>query len=326
MTRLQAIPGLDASAYARHPLHADERVWLEKNCYIDIWIELLHALRLEPLAMLGPAVALDFVGDQWTFLKPSHAALWSLYGIDVQEMTCWKPLLEHVREQLSAGRLVSSEADAWWLPDTAGTDYRRQHTKSTIVIDAVDFEAGRLGYFHNAGYFSLDGEDFAGLFRVGAPADPAFMPLFAEWVAVDRKHHLSLPKLATRSYAELKTQIARMPADNPVARFAARYLGDAPQMPQHGLARYHAWAFANTRQLGASMELAQCHLDWLAASGMPVSAAAGQAAGRLAATCKTLILKGARSAATGKTQGLAEILAQMTLDAEQFRAALLQSV
>jgi len=136
MTRLQAIPGLDAAAYARHTLHSGQRVWLEKNCYIDIWIELLHALRLEPQAMLGAAVALDFVGDQWTFLKPSHAALWSLYGVDVQEMTCWKPLLEHAQEQLHAGRLISTEADAWWLPDTAGTDYRRQHTKSTIIIDA----------------------------------------------------------------------------------------------------------------------------------------------------------------------------------------------
>ena len=55
---------------------------------------------------------------------------------------------------------------------------------------------------------------------------------------------------------------------------------------------------------------------------MPVPAEAGQAAGRLAATCKTLILKGARSAATGKTQGLAEILGQMALDWQQFRAAL----
>ncbi len=324
MTRLQAIPGLDASGYARHALHADERVWLEKNCYIDIWIELLHALRLEPRAMLGAAVALDFVGDQWTFLKPSHAALWSLYGIDVQEMTCWKPLLEHAREQLSAGRLISSEADAWWLPDTAGTDYRRAHTKSTIIIDAVDLAAGRLGYFHNAGYYSLDGEDFAGLFRVGAAADPAFMPLFAEWVAIDRRVALPLPELAARAYAELATQIARMPGDNPVTRFAARYLDEAPAMQQQGLAHYHAWAFANTRQLGASMELAQGHLDWLQAAGLPVAAAAGQAAGRLAATCKTLILKGARSAATGKTQGLAEILGEMALDWQRFHAALQQ--
>lgn len=323
MTRLQAIPGLDASTCTRHALHADERVWLEKNCYIDIWIELLHALRLEPRAMLGVAVALEFVGDQWTFLKPSHAALWSLYGIDVQEMTCWKPLLEHAREQLAAGRLVCTEADAWWLPDAAGTDYRRQHTKSSIIIDAIDFEAGRLGYFHNAGYYSLDGEDFTRMFRVGAAADPAFLPLFAEWVAIDRRHELPLPQLAARAHAELTTQIVRMPADNPVTRFAARYLDEAPAMQQQGLAHYHAWAFANTRQLGASMELAQSHLDWLAAAGMPVHAEAGQAAGRLAATCKTLILKGARSAATGKTQGLAEILGQMALDWQQLRAALL---
>ena len=48
-----------------------------------------------------------------------------------------------------------------WLPDTSGTDYRRQHTKSTIVIDDIDVEQRRLGYFHNAGYYQLEGEDFA---------------------------------------------------------------------------------------------------------------------------------------------------------------------
>ena len=27
-------------------LHADDRVWVEKNCYVDIWIEVMHALGL----------------------------------------------------------------------------------------------------------------------------------------------------------------------------------------------------------------------------------------------------------------------------------------
>jgi hypothetical protein len=324
MTRLQAIPGLDAAAYARHALHSEQRVWLEKNCYIDIWIELLHALRLEPQAMLGSAVALDFIDDQWTFLKPSHAALWTLYGIDAQELTCWRPLLDHAREHLAAGRLISTEADAWWLPDTVGTDYRRQHTKSTIVIDAIDFAAGRLSYFHNAGYYTLDGEDFRQLFRTAAEPDPAFMPLFAEWISIDRRVARPASELAALAQSELRTQVARMPRDNPITRYAARWLAEAPQIHQLGVAHYHAWAFANTRQLGASMELAQLHLDWLQAAGVAQHAAASQAAGRIAAACKTLILKGARSAATGKTQGLPEILGQMALDWQQFRSGLQQ--
>src|SRR4029078_3742549 len=30
---------LDVTRYARHALHADDRAWVEKNCYVDIWIE-----------------------------------------------------------------------------------------------------------------------------------------------------------------------------------------------------------------------------------------------------------------------------------------------
>ena len=124
---------LDPARYQRHALHAEERDWVEKNCYIDIWIEVLHAHGLEPMAMLPFTVAVDFEGDQWTFFKPPHGELWDLYGVDVQEMTVWRPLLEHTVAQTAAGKLVSTEADAFFLPDTRGTDYRAQHTKTTIV-------------------------------------------------------------------------------------------------------------------------------------------------------------------------------------------------
>ena len=69
-SRMQVIAGLDPAAYQRHSLHGEQRIWVEKNCYVDLWIELLHALRLEPLAMLPFTLAIDFEGDQWTFFKP----------------------------------------------------------------------------------------------------------------------------------------------------------------------------------------------------------------------------------------------------------------
>src|ERR1700733_9920799 len=87
VTRFLALPGLDASTYQRHAVHAPDRMWTEKNCYVDVWIELLHVLGLEPLAMAPFAVAVDFEGDQWTFYKPSHEELRELYGVDVQELT-----------------------------------------------------------------------------------------------------------------------------------------------------------------------------------------------------------------------------------------------
>ena len=77
------------------------------------------------MAIMPFTLAIDFEGDQWTFFKPPHDELRDLYGIDVQELNCWRPLIDHAEEHLAAGKLISTEADAWWLPDIAGTDYRR---------------------------------------------------------------------------------------------------------------------------------------------------------------------------------------------------------
>jgi Domain of unknown function (DUF1839) len=289
------MPGLSAADYHRHMLHAEERIWVEKNCYIDIWIELLHALRLEPRAILPFAAAIDFEGDQWTFFKPPHTELYELYGIDVQELNVWRPLLEHALEHLQAGRLISTEADAFWLPDTSGTDYRRQHTKSTIVLAELDVANQRLGYFHNAGYFTLDGEDFARTFRVGAAPDPGFMPLFAETVRLERRVQRPDAELAALSRALWKKHLARAPRTNPIVRFRERFEHDLSLLHERGLGFYHAWAFATTRQLGASFELLALNLRWLAAQGAlsrveePIAAFESIAAGS-----KTFILKGAR--------------------------------
>jgi hypothetical protein len=287
---------LDAASYPRHATHADDRLWVEKNCYVDIWIEVIHALGCEPLAIAPFVVALDFEGDQWTFFKPPHDELRDLYGIDVQELNCWRPLLDHAAEHVAAGKLVSTEADAWWLPDTSGTDYRRQHTKSTIVINELDLDARRLGYFHNAGYFVLEGEDFAKTF------EPREMPFFAELVRIDRVVRRPHAELAAMSGKLLARHLARRPATNPVARFAARFANDLPDLQARGLPYYHAWAFATVRQLGAAAELAAMHLRWLSGPNISVPGeAAGQYAPAAAAYdaistgAKAFILKAARA-------------------------------
>jgi hypothetical protein len=50
---------LDADRCTRHMLHAGDRVWVEKNCYVDIWIEPVHAPGCEPPAMLPFVNAID---------------------------------------------------------------------------------------------------------------------------------------------------------------------------------------------------------------------------------------------------------------------------
>lgn len=285
---------LDPANYERSVLHAESCAWVEKNCYIDIWIEVIHALRLEPRAILPFVVAIDFEGDQWTFFKPPHGELWDLYGIDVQEMNVWRPLLEHALEQLAAGKLISTEADAFWLPDTSGTDYRRQHTKSTIVLNDLDLQNRTLGYFHNAGYYRLEGEDFARTFRLDQPHDPTFMPLFAELVRIDRVIHRPTSELVAMSRDLWRRHLRRLPSQNPVRRFQERFQRDLPAIQDKGLGHYHAWAFGTIRQLGAAFELAALNLKWLSDHGITGLEAATAAFERISTANKTFILKGAR--------------------------------
>lgn len=283
---------LDAERYTRHMLHADDRVWVEKNCYVDTLIELIHALGCEPRAMLPFVNTIDFTGDQWTFFKPQHDELRALYGIDVQELNRWRPFIEQAEEHLSAGRLIATEADAWWLPDVAGTDYRSQHVKTSIILNDLDVERRTLGYFHNAGYFRLDGEDFQRTFQLDVSPDPACMPFFAELVRIDKLFLSSEHALKSKSTELLAKHAADMPADNPVERFAARFQLDLPSLQDKGLAYYHAWAFATVRQLGAAAELSALHLRWLDAQRHAVAAGAWD---RISQGAKAFILKAARA-------------------------------
>jgi len=310
---VEVLPHLDAAHYQPHRLHGEDAVWLEKNCYGDLWIELVHALGFEPLAMLPFTLAVDFEGDQWTFFKPPLEELRDLYGIDVQELTVWRPLLEHAVEHLGAGKFICTEADAFWLPDTQATDYRRQHTKTSIVLANLDVRGQWLGYFHNAGYFELSGEDFAKVFRIGQPADPTFMPLFAELIRVDRLVRRAPRELAASSFGLLQKHFARRPQRNPFTRFGARLAQDFPGMQAAGLARYHAWAFAGVRQAGAAFELAAEHLRWLAGFGHPGLAKAAGCFDTIAQGNKALILKGARAVNAGRPLEAGPLIADMAM-------------
>jgi hypothetical protein len=273
--------------------------WPEKNCYIDLWTGLVRSLGLEPLAMLGHTIAVDCEGDQWTFFKPPHPELRELYGIDVQELTVWRPLADHVVEHVAAGRFVSTEADAFWLPDTAGTDYRSKHTKTTILIDRIDTAAKRIRYLHNEGFFDLHGEDYEELFR------PGLMPLFAELVHVERLVKRSEDDLKRRALRLLHTHYEWRPQRNPFTAFGERFAREMPSMREAGLEHYHAWAFASIRQAGAAFELAAAHMQWLGFEGPAAQFR------EISSANKSLILKGARAAATGKQFDVNEVMSVM---------------
>jgi hypothetical protein len=319
---LAALPGLVPESYRRHRLHGDAAAWPEKNCYADLWIGFLHTLGLEPLAMLSFTLAVDFEGDQWTFFKPPAAELRSLYGVDVQELTIWRPLVAHAQEHLAAGKLIATEADAFWLPDTAGTDYRRAHTKTTILMADLDLARQRLGYFHNAGYFELEGEDFRQLFRLDAAPDPAFLPLFAEVVRIDRLVRRTPSDLSDLAFELLCDHHGWRPRTNPFSRFAARLEQDLPALREQGLAHYHQWAFASVRQAGAAFELLAAHLRWMATQGYPELDEPAACFEAIALANKTLILKGARAVHSGRPLAADELLQGMATDWEQGMALL----
>ena len=91
-------PQISASprGYQSHFSHAGERIWPETNCYLDLWIETLHALGLDPVPAFARALSADHDGLQWTFLKQQPEDLRRLYGLEVTEEIVWLPLLETV--------------------------------------------------------------------------------------------------------------------------------------------------------------------------------------------------------------------------------------
>jgi hypothetical protein len=286
---------LDPATYARHGLHQSDCAWPESNCYVDLWVELLHTSGVEPLAALAFTFAVDVEGDQWTFFKFPLADLYTLYGVDVFELNVWRPLIGHIGEQLALGRPSLVEVDAFHLPDTAGTSYHVEHVKTTIAIQALDADARRLGYFHNAGYYELEGADFASVFRLeGHLIDPEFLPPYVEVAKLRARPPLAGRALVTASLELLAAHLARRPRDNPFRRYATRLPADLEQLAGKPLAQFHAYAFATFRQCGAAFELGGAYLRWLHANGEQGLDQIAVACDQIATTAKTLQFKTAR--------------------------------
>jgi hypothetical protein len=264
---------------------------VETNCYTDILVELLHARGDEPLAAMPFLVRMDFEGDQWTFFKPPPADLEALYGLDVHEMQPYRPLPEQIAEQLAAGRTMIVEVDAWHLPDTAATSYRAEHVKTSVVAEAIDVAGEYLRYFHNAGLHELSGEDFRGIFRIGAEQGGSALPPYTEIVRFDAGPRLAGAELRAASRELLRRDLARRPRDSPFTRFGEHLAGALPGLLAADAAAYHAYAFATVRMAGSGAELAAAHADWLL-DGRAAQATA--ALGRVVDASKLLSFKLAR--------------------------------
>jgi len=314
LTRVLAI---EPDTYQPSPLHGDDRMWQETNCYADVWIELLHALDLDPVPALAFLLSTDFDGDQWRFFKFPLSDLRALYGIAAFEMNPWRGIEHHLEEQLAAGRFLTIEVDSWYLPDTAGTAYQRGHVKTTIVPNMIDPDAQRLGYFHNTGYHELVDADYAGVFRHHLRDQPEVLVPYVELVRTDRLRRPDPEQLLAESIRLVQAHLARRPDRSPVRAMRERIEADESWLQGRDMELFHDYAFATLRQCGASAELTASLCAWLAERGEPTAAAAEQFLA-LAATMKTIQFKLARLVAGRSTD-----LGPLFDDAERQHAAAL---
>lgn len=255
---------------ARHPLHDDSRDWPATNCHVDLWVVFLHALGLEPLAGLGSTLALDFLGDQWTFVKYSLDDIQALYGINVTELIVWRTLLQHAEQHVAMGQPLIADVDAWFLPDTAGITYRVAHDKTSIGILAIDRATRTLEYVHNSGFFTLEGDDFDALFPAWR-SEERLAP-YVEVVRLDQIIRRPARELARDALRSAQAHFRRRPRVNPVQRFAERLDDDAAWLCDQGIDAFHQYAFVFLRQCGAGFATAAAFLAWLAESPVEVDA------------------------------------------------------
>lgn len=307
------ILGLSEATWTPQALHAPDRIWLETNCYVDVWAELLPALGHPAEAALAFTVRQDFEGDHFTFFKFPLEDLEALFGLTVQELAIYDSVESHTLAQLERGRPVLIEVDSHWLPD-AGPAYRKEHVKTTVAAIALDRAHKRFGYFHNTGYHELWGEDYDGLFR--KPTGDQLFP-YVEFVKRDDAT-LNGRTLRQCSIELLRGHMWRRPKANPIAAWRAALPEHLAVLAARDMAYFHLYAFNLPRQLGANFEMLGTYLDWL---GEPALADAAAAARRIAEGAKAAQFQFARMANRRRFDATKLVLEPLEADYDRMMTA-----
>jgi len=297
-------PALKPATYQRSALHDMAREWPETNCFMDLWIEIINALGQNPIAALGFTVAQDFEGDQFTFFKFPPEDLALLYSTKILELAIYDSVESHAIEQIGRGRLPAIEVDGFYLPDTKGLSYRFEHTKTMIGINRLDPVLRRMEYFHNAGLFTLEGEDYDAILgnNLDAAAKAATLFPYGEFIKFDAP-----PKgldLRQTAVSLLCKHLATRPLYNPVKAFQARIRDTVQSLSQREPAFFHKYAFNTCRQLGANFELLADHLAWLTKLGETGLDQAIVASKAIATGTKTFQFQFARAVARKKFEAI----------------------
>lgn len=292
---------LDPANYQKHLVHGENRTWTQTNCYTDLLIEQIHALGFEPIAALPFTLTIDFEGDQWTFFKFPHDDLARLYGLDIQELAIWRPLVEHLKEQVTKGNPVLVELDSYFLPDTSGTAYKLAHVKTTVSVNDLDFKNQKLGYFHNQGYFSLEGQDFNEILLLNGLPHDRVLPPYVEFIKkIPGFKPLDSNQTLGISLELLKKHLLKLPSQNPFLAFKERFHKDLPGLMDADISVFHGYSFATHRQYGACFELAQTYVRWLGEQGIEGLSPAADAFQAISQGAKTFQFQLARAMARRK--------------------------
>lgn len=280
MTAAAAAP---QAGHRRHSLHDDANTWPGVNCYVDLWVELLHSRGYDPLLAGGFVLESDCDGTQWTFHKYDLEDLLLVYGIRVAEISVWRDLARHVQEHLAAGRLLTVEVDAFSLPDTYGISYQQQHVKTTIAVEQFDPDGPYVRYFHDRDRHEADGTDAARLLRLEGGGE---LPPYVETVTFD-----AVPARADAALDRARVHLSRRASGDPVDRLRRQLHADVDWLVEATAGDEQVcydYAFNTVRQCGAGAQLAARYVETLAAlDGSDASRAAG-AFDRVASSAKSL--------------------------------------
>ena len=318
---MHPIFNLTPANYSPHALHHHDQNFRETNCFSDLIIEIVHGLGCNPVACLGYTLAADFEGDQWTFGKPSFQDVFDLYGIRIEELSLYKPLLQQMITQVTRGAISLVEVDSYYLPDTLGTDYQTGHVKTTIGITHIDAANKAMRYFHNAAFSELTGEDFDGIFTAPIIAQAGYLPPYCEIVKLENLQVLPETLLKKQARASAYLHLKRRPKFNPIRQHKASMAAHQQEIIAGGFAAYHTYTFVALRQLGAAHQLGAQFLRWLDADN-PNIAQAIIAFDTISNTAKTLVLKLARVANSGKPADLTAAFDEMANAWDSATAAL----
>jgi hypothetical protein len=295
--------------YQPHRLHTEDRHWPQTNCYVDLWVELLHARGLEPVAGLGFTVAQDYEGDHFTFSKYPAEDLEILYGLAVQELAIYDRLEIHLVEQARRGRTTLVEVDGWFLPDTRGLTYHTEHGKTTIGVQRIDANERTLTYFHNSGLYTLEGSDYEGIFAC-RPDRPDILPPYVEFMR-ERAAPLQGDALLEASLQRFRLHLAHRPRTNPITQWRQDFEIQLSKLLTRPPEFFHQYAFNLNRQLGMNWELLGSYLTWLAEHGWDKALPAIPLCTQMAEDAKTLQFRMARLVSRKRIDPCADMFEQL---------------